>query len=76
MAIYVKAIKIGENEDSVKYNYGRSQNNLNGIFMIKKDLSDWTLIHDAEIPVGGLIGKICRYYMKTSVFPQEISFQA
>ena len=76
MAIYIKAIKVEENEDTVIYNYGHSNNNLKGIFIIRKDLSDWKHIEDAGIPISGLIGKICKKYIMTKSFPYEISYQA
>ena len=76
MAIYIKAIKVEENEDTVIYNYGHSDDNLKGLFVIRKDLSDWKHIKDAGISISGLIGKICAKFIMTKSFPDEISYQA
>lgn len=76
MAIYLKAIKIDDIKEFVVYSYGGTPDNLIGRFIIKKDLSNWKLVKDAGLPVSGLIDKICKSYMKTSVFPDEITFQS
>lgn len=76
MAIYLKAVKASETKDAVLYDYGTSQHNLAGRFMIKRDFSDWKIISDAEVPVSGLIAKICKEYKNDSIFPDEISYEA
>ena len=43
---------------------------------IMKDFSNWKLEADAGIPVSGIVGKICKSYMKTSIFPNEMTYQA
>lgn len=76
MAIYLKAIKISESSDKVTYRYGSHPQFLKGQFTIMKDLSDWKLKTDVGIPVSGIIVKICKSYMKTSIFPNEMTYQA
>lgn len=76
MAIYLKAIKIIETTDKVTYRYGGHPQSLTGQFSIMKDLSNWELELDVGIPVSGLIGKICNSYMGSSIFPDEMTYQA
>ena len=76
MAIYLKAIKMIEDNDKVTYRYGDHPEFLNGRFTLMKDLSDWKLDTDISIPVSGLIGKICKTYMETLAFPDEMTYQA
>lgn len=76
MAIYLKAVKTLETLGVVVYNYGRNSDCLRGQFAIKKDLTDWKLISDIDIPVSGMVAKICKVYIESSVFPNEMSFQA
>lgn len=76
MAIYLKAIKIIETTDKVTYRYGGHPEKLVGQFTIAKDLSNWKLEKDAGILISGLIGKICKAYMKNASFPEEITYQA
>ena len=76
MSIYLKAIKIMETTDKFTYRYGGHPQLLTGKFTIMKDLSDWKLEADVGIPVSGIIGKICKSYMKTSIFPDEMIYQA
>ena len=76
MSIYLKAIKISETSDKVTYKYGSHPQFLKGKFTIMKDLSNWKLEADAGIPVSGIVGKICKSYMKTSIFPNEMTYQA
>lgn len=76
MAIYLKAIKISETTDKVTYRYGCHPQFLKGQFTIMKDLSDWKLETDVGIPVSGIIGKICKSHMKTSIFLDEMTYQA
>lgn len=76
MAVYVTATKIEDNEEYVLYKYGFNPDSLVGSFSINKDLTHWKLINDAGVPVSGLVYKICKTYIKTNNFPNEISFQA
>ena len=76
MAIYLKAIKISESSDKVTYRYGSHPQFLKGQFTIMKDFSNWKLEADAGIPVSGIVGKICKSYMKTSIFPNEMTYLA
>lgn len=76
MAIYVKSKKVSETTDFVTYEYGNSPDNLNGVFTIKKDMSEWKLLKKADVPIGGIIAKITKHYLKAREFPEEMSFQA
>ena len=76
MAIYTKSKKIEETEESVIYAYGGNPDNLDGIFLIKKDLSDWKLIQKSTTSISGVIYKICKCYKEEKYFPDEVSCQS
>ena len=81
MGIYVRAVKIAENEASVTYRWGIHYEAEDGTFTLPK-LPTEEIIH-GDLKSYGLTNgsvrvfmKIMRYYQGNGTFPETMSFQA
>ena len=81
MAVYERAVKIAENEESVTYRWGIHYEAEDGTFTIPKlpaeqimqgNLKDYGLTNGAV----HVFMKIMKYYKANGTFPETCSFQA